>query len=396
MEGCKNVQSLASFSLLTRQRRAKRLSVLFAVGLGSLWGCLWTGRAIAQTAELTRAEVYSLQNTVELLQQDQSPRQAQLQDALVPLDAMRTGNRSRAELLFNEGSLARLGSHSVFRFLPGLRRYQLPDGSVRSEAVIQLRSGTLAMMVPPGSGGGSDGIDTTVETPEGEIRIFAYSQPPEALGGEPDDTVALFIVSDPNNNQVQIISLTDVVIQLPSEVLPVLLEGGQTVTVIDGQLGEVQTFDLRRFYQTSGLAVGLGPDQEDELASSPEAIQLTLRAMRPDTLAAIARQDNLQVQSGDPEGLCTVDARGRDTTSTRNCISTEADDPLSEFEDRRGDSLEPELPEEPPIIDDPQQPENEDPIPPGSGPMDPQPGNGDNGQQPTGPNDPGGSPNGPL
>ena len=81
-----------------------------------LWALFWTPSALAQATALTRAEVYQLQNTVELLLRNQSPRPAQLQDIMAPRDAVRTGSRSRAELLFNEGSLAWLGSNSTFRF----------------------------------------------------------------------------------------------------------------------------------------------------------------------------------------------------------------------------------------------------------------------------------------
>ncbi|MEM6869458.1 MAG: hypothetical protein AAF528_13880, partial [Cyanobacteria bacterium P01_C01_bin.121] len=319
-------------------------SLLMGGCMGVLWAFSWAPGALAQSASLTRAEVYRLQNTVELLLRNQSPRQAQLQDIMAPRDAMRTGNRSRAELLFNEGSLAWLGSNSVFRFLPGLRRYQLPDGSMRSEAVIQLRSGVLAMAIPPAAAGG-DNVDTTIETPEGSFQIISD---PNVLvddsGGLPDDSIALFVTSDPTNGQVQLIALTNTLVQFSGDPTPVLLQGGQTVIIMDGQLGQVQNFDLRQFYQTSQLAAGLGPDPGDVLAQSPEPVQLTLQEVRLDTLAAIARQDARQAaaQGNDPEGLCTLNARGGDTTLSANCIGSGADDPLSDFEDQREDGFIPD------------------------------------------------------
>lgn len=350
-------------------RQQKQISIpvwMSSLLMGSCMFFPWSPVALAQSTALTRAEVYQLQNTVELLLRNQSPRQAQLQDIMVPRDAMRTGNRSRAELLFNEGSLAWLGSNSVFQFLPGLRRYQLPDGSMRSEAVIQLRSGVLAMAIPPAAAGG-DNVDTTIETPEGAFQIISD---PDVLGdgpdGLPDDSIALFVTSDPTNDQVQLIVLTDTLVQFSGEPTPILLEGGQTVIIMDGQLGQVQNFDLRQFYRTSQMATGLGPDPGDVLARSPEAVQLTLQAVRLDTLAAIARQDARQTaaQNTDPEGLCTLDDRGGDTTLSANCIGTGADEPLSDFEDQREDGF---IPEDSPRDDQ----QNDDFIPGGQDSQDP-------------------------
>ena len=308
---------------------------------------------------------------------------------MAPRDAMRTGNRSRAELLFNEGSLAWLGSNSVFRFLPGLRRYQLPDGSMRSEAVIQLRSGVLAMAIPPAAAGG-DNVDTTIETPEGSFQIISD---PNVLvddsGGLPDDSIALFVTSDPTSGQVQLIALTNTLVQFSGDPPPVLLQGGQTVIIMDGQLGLVQNFDLRQFYQTSQLAAGLGPDPGDVLAQSPEPVKLTLQEVRLDTLAASARQDARQAaaQGNDPEGRCTLNARGGDTTLSANCIGSGADDPLSDFEDQREDGF---IPDDP-IGDDPPTggQQNDDFFP---GQQDPT-GQDPAGQDPS-PNDP--PPNAPI
>ena len=364
-------------------------SLVLGGWMGGLWAFSWAPGALAQSASLTRAEVYRLQNTVELLLRNQSPRQAQLQDIMAPRDAMRTGNRSRAELLFNEGSLAWLGSNSVFRFLPGLRRYQLPDGSMRSEAVIQLRSGVLAMAIPPAAAGG-DNVDTTIETPEGSFQIISD---PNVLvddsGGLPDDSIALFVTSDPTSGQVQLIALTNTLVQFSGDPTPVLLQGGQTVIIMDGQLGQVQIFDLRQFYQTSQLAAGLGPDPGDVLAQSPEPVKLTLQEVRLDTLAASARQDARQAaaQGNDPEGRCTLNARGGDTTLSANCIGSGADDPLSDFEDQREDGF---IPDDP-IGDDPPTggQQNDDFFP---GQQDPT-GQDPAGQDPS-PNDP--PPNAPI
>jgi hypothetical protein len=335
--------------------------------VGSLTGSLillWTPEALAGSTGLTQAELYDLQNIVELQPNGQSPRTAQLEDVLAPRDALQTGRRSLAELLFNEGSLARIGSNSSFRFIPGLRRHQLPDGSTRAETVLQLRSG-VAMVVSPPSDTGDTGeaVGTAIETPGGLTLAFTFD---DGMGGGIDGEItptsgtftgahAAIVIYNPGLNQLQVLALTNGV-QLfgPEGAAPVLLQGGQQITVTNGQFGPVQTFDLRHFYSTASLATGLGPNQEDLLTQEPERVQATLRAARLETLAAIARQeDSLQ-------GLCTLDARGGDSARSANCITTGADNPLSVFQDQREDVTDPVNPEPP----NPEPPNQQPPTPP--------------------------------
>ncbi|MEM6450650.1 MAG: hypothetical protein AAF703_10090 [Cyanobacteria bacterium P01_D01_bin.105] len=308
---------------------------LKGIVLGGYLSLLCAPMALAQSGELTRAEVYRLQNIVDLLLRNQSPRPARIQDILAPRDAMQTGSRSRAELLFNEGSVARIGSNSVFRFVPGTRRYQLPDGGSRAETILQLQQG-VAMVVSPtggealdGFGGGDDG-----ET----VLLAMMAQTPDAQLSMSSHTVALIVVKPGGTTFV---SLTDGL--SVSDLLgnnKISLQGGQTVTVKDGVFGPVESFDLRQLYRTSQLTSGLGPDQEEQLAQEPEEVQATLREARRNTLSAVASQ------ASSLQGLCTLNARGGDSTLSSNCVTTSADDPLSEFEDRREDTA-------PPPIEDP-------------------------------------------
>ena len=107
--------------------------------LGSLLTLLWSAPVEAQSDVLTRAQVSKLRNQVQVLLRNQSPRSARLNDVLVPLDALTTKGRSLAELLFNQGSYTSIGSNSIFRFKPGMRRYQLPGGGLRSETILELK-----------------------------------------------------------------------------------------------------------------------------------------------------------------------------------------------------------------------------------------------------------------
>lgn len=55
---------------------------------------------LAQDDLLTRAEVYKLIDRAKLLPKGQNSRPAKVADILVPLDALYTAARSRADLLF--------------------------------------------------------------------------------------------------------------------------------------------------------------------------------------------------------------------------------------------------------------------------------------------------------
>ncbi|MFK8183953.1 MAG: hypothetical protein AB8B99_11310 [Phormidesmis sp.] len=317
-----------------RALKASLRKTLQGFVVGGCLSVLCASAALAQSADLTRAEVYRLQNIVDLLLRNQSARPARIQDILAPRDAMQTGSRSRAELLFNEGSVARIGSNSVFRFVPGTRRYQLPNGGSRAETILQLQQGVAVVASPTGGEaldgfGGGDG-DTVIlammsQTPDAEITMLPHS--------------AVIIIVKPEGTQL--VSLTSglSVSDLAGN-NTITLQGGQTVTVQDGVFGPVETIDLRQLYRTSQLTSGLGPDQEEQLLQEPEGVQTTLRQVRQNTLSAIAAQDSSL------QGLCTLNARGGDSTLSSNCVTTSADDPLSEFEDRREDIV-------PPLIDEP-------------------------------------------
>ena len=250
-------------------------------------------QTIAQTDVLTRAEVYKLRNQVELLPFNQSARAAQLSDVLVPQDALKTAAASVAELLFNEGSIARVDASTVFRFREGLRRFQLSmrefapvasksaakslenllaQAQLRKETIFVLDSGTALLMSPP------NGSGTEVETPQSSVTIIAPKVAPNSVipGGQtasglllpPDRSSAVMVVHNPETNSTRVFALTDGDIRVSNRAgtSSTALLGGQTVAVTNGALGTVSEFDLRAFYRTVPLAAGLGPKQEDLVA----------------------------------------------------------------------------------------------------------------------------------
>lgn len=244
---------------------------------------------LAQANLLTRAEVYKLLNQVQLLPYRQSPRSAKLADELVPRDALRTGTRSRVELLFNEGSLARIGSNAIFRFVRGTRSFQL-------------RNGNILAMIPSGQG------MTRIVTPE---AITA------ARG------TALLVQHDSTKNTTLVGALTN---NLAGSILvsnhdgedTVRLRAGQRVSVVDGVVGSVEDFDLQEFYQACDIAAGLAPGQEQLVTQESPKVQETLNIIRAETAAALAEQSS---QS---------EARSADADSSSLCAEVSAVEEIEE------------------------------------------------------------------
>jgi hypothetical protein len=325
---------------------------MYKIIVGTLLSASWITPAFAQQDLLTRAEVYKLINQVQLLLNGKPPRRAVKKDVLVPLDELQTRTKSRAELLFNEGSLARIGSSATFRFKPGLRRFDLRGGVLKAETIFELRNGTALIMTPSGSTG------TTIETPENRIDLMAMVLPPGAETFPPNETDgAVAVTYNSLTKTGQVFNLTNLPVQVANldGTQVQVLQAGQTVTMINGVIGPVQTFDLQKFYQTSQLAAGLGPGQEALVAQESPNVQLILNKVRKQTLVG------LETQTLWIEGLCNLNSRGGASTLSTNCITTGSDDPIRTFEDTRE-----------PVTPPPEPPRREDPIPnPDPNPRDP-------------------------
>jgi hypothetical protein len=293
--------------------------------LGAILTASWITPASAQQDLLTRAEVYKLLNQVQLLLRDKPARNARKADVLVPLDALQTKTRSRAELLFNEGTLARIGSSAIFRFKPGIRRFEWTNGVYKAETIFELQNGTALVMTPTGSTG------TRIETPQSRIDVIAAAipqglnvLPPNAMSG------AVLVNHDINTNTTQAFNLTNVPVTITNldGTQSQTLQAGQTVTVTNGVISPVQNFDLQKFYQTSQLAAGLGPGQEGLVSQEAPNVQVILNKVRKETLAG------LNTQKVWIEGLCNLNSRGSGSTLSSNCITT-TDDPIRTFEEHR-------------------------------------------------------------
>ena len=94
----------------------------------------------ADAAELSSAEITRRYNDVRILPDGGSEREAIIGDEISGKTMVRTGLKSRAELRFNDNTLSRLGSNTVFSFKRGSRD-------------MQVGSGTLFLQVPKDAGG---------------------------------------------------------------------------------------------------------------------------------------------------------------------------------------------------------------------------------------------------
>jgi hypothetical protein len=207
-------------------------------------------------ATITSADVYTLENSVTINQQP-----AAVGDHMVPQDTLRTGARSRAELLFNEGSLVRAGEGTTFRFPAGQRSFELINGS------------TL-LLINPGLGA------SRITTPEAVVT---------ALG------TALFVQHDPTSNTSIVGVLTEspagpVTVTDPNSNVSVQLSAGQFVSVANGVIGFIEYFILPVFYDTVDLAAGLAPGQEAFVAQQSTAVQATLNAVRAESIGPFNSQ----------------------------------------------------------------------------------------------------------
>lgn len=168
---------------------------------------------------------------------------------------------SRAELQFNEGSLAWTKKGTTFSFTPGKRRVELINGKV-------------LVLVKPGGGGVIVGTSSVTVEAKGTALVVEHN---EATG----ESVVTVLTNNPKG---------PVTVASNRDGKTVELRAGQAVSAVNGVVGSVQNFDLQTYYATNELAAGLGPGQEAIVAQKPLEVQQTINAVRIETLAAVKEQ----------------------------------------------------------------------------------------------------------
>ncbi|MDX2081316.1 MAG: FecR family protein [Terrimicrobiaceae bacterium] len=203
---------------------------------GLLAACSMTSFA----ATLQNAEVTVAVNRVLISPSGGALRDAAVGDTLGGAGRLETGTSSRAELIFNDRSIARLGANSVFAFTRGTRQ-------------LELNQGVIFLQVPKGAGGAT--IQTAAVTAAITGTTIAIEYSPAGANGP--GAIKVFVLEG---------TLRVYLKSRPGESL--LLEPGQMIFLEPDatSLPEPQVFDIARLVATSGLLGGQFPP----LPSMPE------------------------------------------------------------------------------------------------------------------------------
>lgn len=223
----------------------------------SLAGVLLLPRAVsAEEQTLSWARIDFLRNQVQLVPQNERARNARISDFLSIGDALRTARSARAELRFNDGSLARIGERATFRFTPNTRNFQLTNG-------------TVLLLIPPERGRSTIQTPNAVTGIQGSALFVRYIP-------ETDTTIVGALTDNPNGPMV-------LFNRDGSE--RQALQANQIGVIENDQIIQIFEFDSELFWQTSGLAQGFDYMQGASVTGSD-----ALDAVRQEIRDAIAKQ----------------------------------------------------------------------------------------------------------
>ena len=253
---------------------------------------LFSNPALANSA-VKEAEIYKVRNQVDInYSRDPDWNPAEVGDVIIPEDSVRTGANSRADLLFNEGTLVRTGAGTTFRFPPGKRSFELT-------------SGAALIMIRPEQG------QSKISTPEAQVT---------------SQGTALFVQHDPQTSSSLVGVLTDspaglVKVESNDGEVTLHLQAGQFVSIVSGVVGLVEHFVLPMFYETVELSAGLGSDPkafEELIAKEAPEVQATIRAVRAEAIAPLQNQLNWL------QGLCRVRVETQNLTPLLQILGLDA------------------------------------------------------------------------
>ena len=176
---------------------------------------------------LQSAEVTRVYNSVQLLAPDQPAAVAKIGDDITGKTAVQTGNKSRAELEFNDQTIARLGANSVFSFERGTRD-------------LNLNEGVILLEVPKNAGGATINTAAITAAVTGTTVMIEFHK-----GDKPSNSTIKFIVLEGTMKLKMKGPMGE----------SILLTAGQIVTLNVGakHFPEPQFVDVDRLTKTSGL-----------------------------------------------------------------------------------------------------------------------------------------------
>ena len=225
------------------------------------------GIALAEPP-LRRASIHELINQV-FINQNQAKEKARL----IPGDFLETEANSRADLLFNEGTLVRAPANTDFRFRAGTRHFELTDG-------------TALFILQPG------GNKRTLKTPNAEITAEGGTVFWTTYNSDTNQT-RVGIFASPNK-PVKVSRIERYIAPAHTKP-PVELEAGQAIDIVRRNADPIQTFSLATFYQTSGIADGLRPG--DDLDSYSSQVRAILETAQENASSALQEQQRLLQES---------------------------------------------------------------------------------------------------
>ena len=210
------------------------LVVLFFVGAAPT--------AIA--AQPKQARVSQVIQDVRLLESHGAPRPAAVNDKLTEEMGVRTGVQSRAELIFGDLTLTRLGANTIFSFKQGARELDLTSGAVLlqvppNQAPVRVNTSAVTAAVTGGTAMLSTGPPTKFMVLEGTGTFYPVGHPEKAVtvrSGEMMMVTADRRMTKPEKFDVKLVVQTSGLIKNfpPLENLPLIM------TVVDQQIAEQQ------------------------------------------------------------------------------------------------------------------------------------------------------------
>ena len=306
-----------------------KIRSLVAVILCSLTTMSLPRPASAEVA-LKQAVIRDLRNTVELILKNQQPRRASKNDTMTPGDALKTAQRSLAELRFNDRSLARVGERTLFRFVPNTRTFRLTNG-------------TVLLLIPPGKG------RTRIETPNAAAGIRGS---------------ALFIRHTEGTNTTLVGALTNSQIEVFNQdgSQSQVLRAGQLAVVVQNRIERIYNFDLKQFYQTSEMVRDLDLPMQGSQANPDPDIAL----VQAETSEAVRSQTPIVMVGNNPNPFAVSPTQ---TRSASPSVTPVSGDPIPDGLTGPDTSVRqpriprPSIPSVPPVSPSPQPP----PAPPTGG-----------------------------
>lgn len=213
-------------------------------GIFLIAGAVAFSPALAHAAgTLQSAQVTRLYNKVDLLAPESVPAPAKIGDSVTGKTAVQTGNQSRAELQFNDQTIARLGANSVFSFDKGTRD-------------LNLNEGVILLEVPKNAGGATVNTAAVTAAVTGTTIMIEYHKATAAA-----KALVKFIVLEGTMR-----------LKLKGHVgESVLMKAGQIITIQGDpdRLPEPQFVDIAHLTHTSGLM----STQFEALKNQPYIIQ---------------------------------------------------------------------------------------------------------------------------